>query len=358
LSTSPLRIGLIGCGRIAQAVHLPILRRLPGVEVAAIAEPDGSRLKEGRRLAPSARAFADYEDVLALPEVQAVVICLPTGQHAPACTAALEAGKHVYLEKPLAADLEEARQVLRAWRHTDRTGAVGQTGMIGFNYRFHPLLHALRGRLEREGEAPFAARSVFAVPARELPQWKRSRATGGGVLLDLASHHIDLFRFLFRQEVREVSAGLRSGASEDDTAWVRFTLTGGLRIDSFFSLCACDEDRIEIYGRGGKLAVDRYRSWNVEETPPEGYPSRLEFLRSRLVSCLRSPVLRQKLRTPGSEPSYEPALRCFVSAARKGGPVSPDFEDGYRSLAVVAAAEESARTGRPVLVPGGAGEGA
>jgi predicted dehydrogenase len=110
--------------------------RLPDVELIALAEPDVQRRVEASRRAPGAAAYGSYHDLLKMPEVEAVVICLPNALHAEVAVAALEQGKHVYLEKPLATSLDEAQRVVTAWR---RAGVVG---MIGFNYRFNPLFQA------------------------------------------------------------------------------------------------------------------------------------------------------------------------------------------------------------------------
>lgn len=346
-----LRVGLIGCGRVGQSVHLEILTRLPNVELVALAEPDPRRREQARSRAPAARALAGYEDVLRLPDVDAVVICLPNALHADAAVAALEQGKHVYLEKPLATSLDQGQRILAAWR-------TGLVGMIGFNFRFNSLYRAVRRLLGSDtlGEL-VGARTVFARPARPLPAWQQVRQSGGGVLLDLASHHVDLVCHLLRQDVRDVFAVVRSQRGEGDTAQLQLRLADGLPVQSFYSHNAVDDDRFEIYGSAGRLAVDRYGSLDVElSRPAENY--RLVTLK-RLWRGLRS--LRHgrrwlaKMHAPAHEPSYTSALERFVAAARANRPAGPDFLDGYRSLAIIDAAEESARTGRVVAVAPGRG---
>ena len=342
-----LNVGLIGCGGIARQVHLEVLTRLPNVELVALAEPDPQRRDWASRRAPTSLAFAGYEELLQVPNLDAVVICLPNALHAEATVAALQRGKHVYLEKPLATSLDEARCVLAAWR---RAGVVG---MIGFNFRSSWLYQTARRHLQANtlGEL-VGARSIFSTPARPLPGWKQTRRSGGGVLLDLASHHVDLVSYVFGQDVRAVFASLRSQRSEGDSAVLQLWLADGLPVQSLYALNAVDEDRIEIYGLAGKLAVSRYPSLGVEITRPTDNFRLVHVKRLwRGVQSLRhSPRWLSKLRAPGHEPSYGTALARFVAAARAHQPASPDFEDGYRSLAVVEAAEESARTGRIVSV--------
>lgn len=342
-ATTALKIGLIGCGRIAQLVHLRVLTALPGARLVAVAEPDAQRRAAAGRQAPGAVACADYRELLALPELDAAVICLPPALHAEAAIAALARGKHVYLEKPLATDLDEGERVLAAWR---RAGTVGQ---IGFNYRFTPLVGAARDHLRAGRLGTLAgARTTFTSAPRALPDWKRSRASGGGVLLDLASHHLDLVRFLFEREVIEVAAQLRSQRGEDDGAMVLLRLADGLPVQSFFSTGAVEEDRIEIYGQAGKLTIDRHLSGAAEVTAATLERARLTRLRHALRSLAGTTYLRDKVRGPAYLASYRAALGHFVARARAGQPATPDLLDGYRSLALVAAAEEAARGGRTV----------
>ena len=342
-----LRVGVIGCGWFAQAVHLPILRRLPGAELTALAEPDPSRRQEAGRCVPAAVVYADYRDLLKMRDLDAVIVSVPTALHAEVAIAAMQLGKHVYLEKPIATGLDEAEKIMKAWKEAE------VVGMVGFNYRFNALYQAARMQLQARRIGPLVGvRSVFSAPTRSMPAWKQTRSNGGGVMLDLASHHIDLVRFLFQQDVRTVCADIESRSTEHDTATLHLRLADGLRVQSYFSLCAVDEDRFEIYGQAGKLTVDRYRSLDVEVAGAGGTSSRLRRVTRRLRSLSSVPYLFKKLQSPWHEPSYRVALSRFVSAVRGGEKASPDLWDGYRSLEVICAAEESAQAGRSIsLVP-------
>jgi myo-inositol 2-dehydrogenase / D-chiro-inositol 1-dehydrogenase len=341
-----LKVGLIGCGQIAQAAHLINLKRLSGAEVVAFAEPDAARRLEAARRVPKAAAFTNYEELLDKAEVDATVICLPNALHARAAIAALERGKHIYLEKPLAMSLDEAQAVIAAWQRTQ------VVAMIGFNYRFNKLYESVH-RHVRSGTLGrlLFARTVFSTAGQDLPSWKRDRRSGGGVLFDLASHHFDLLRYFFGQEVREVFAETCSRRSDGDSAMLQMRLGDGMVVQSFFSLVAVEEDSFEIYGEGGKLSVDRYGSLEPRITPTTLGQLRLRQLRHGLRSLARSRYLLEKMRAPLHEPSYHKALSSFVAAAlaaKTATHPAPDLFDGYHSLAITAAAEESARTGRPV----------
>lgn len=312
---------------------------LQDVDLVALAESDPERREEARRRVPRAAVFADYRELLAMTEIEAVVICLPNALHAEATIAALEHGKHVYLEKPLAVSLDEAQRVLAAW------GRAGVVGMIGFNYRFNKLYQVAKRYLQsgKLGEL-ISVRSVFSTSSQMLPVWKQTRQSGGGVLLDLASHHIDLVSFILGQEIQEVFARVWSLRSEDDSAMLEMRLVDGLPVQSFFSLRSVDEDCFEIYATAGKLRVDRYLSLNIEVTDAVLPSSRLKRLGRRLNALVSSPHLLEKILAPSTEHSYQIALSHFVSAVRSKEPTTPDFWDGYRNVVVIEAAEKSART--------------
>jgi predicted dehydrogenase len=343
-----LRVGVVGCGRVARVAHLPALARAKDVEVVALADGDGESLRAAARHAPRAALHADWRGLVESSGAEAVVVCLPNALHAEAACAAFARGMHVYLEKPVATNLADARAVADAWRR------AGTVGMIGFNYRFNKLYAAARRHVRsgRLGEL-VAARTVFSTASGDAPGWKSARASGGGALLDLGSHHVDLVRFIFAREVREVSADVWSRRGEDDCATLRLRLDGGLTVQSFFSTSAVEEDRLEIYGDAGKLGVDRYRSLDVPVIEPTLGGARVKQLRRALGSLRHGAYLLEKLRAPAGEPSFTKALAAFVAAAREGDRgAKPDIEDGSRSLAVVVAAEESARTRRVVAVSG------
>lgn len=340
-----VKVGVIGCGGIAQAVHLRILMALPGVEVAALAECDERRLEEAAHQAPHAARFTDCAELLALPDLQAVIICLSTSFHASVAIAAMRAGKHVYLEKPMATSLDEAQGVLEAWQ------ATRVIGMMGFNYRFNPLCRALREHVAsgRSGKV-VAVRSLFTTARHNMPAWKRSRRSGGGALLALGSHDIDLVRFILGQEVAEVFAHVQSIHSEADVATIQMRMADGVQVQSIVALCANEQATVEVFGDAGKVVMDRYQWPTTRVSGPRAGGLRRQLC-DDLMAIRGVPYLLRKLRAPLQEPSFAAALAHFIEAVRTvcstNGPdrVSPDFMDGYRSLAVVEAAERSAHTG-------------
>jgi predicted dehydrogenase len=344
-------VGVVGCGRIARMFHLPVLAGLANVRVVAVADPDPAAREAAARLAPGARAV---EDVAALldEDVEAVVVCTPTHLHAPVAVAVLRAGRDVYVEKPLAPDLAAAAEIRDAWRDS------GRLGIVGFNFRHHPRYRQARAAVAsgRLG-VPVAARAVFASPPRELPAWKRDVTTGGGALLDLATHHLDLVPHLLGDPVAAVSATTTSTHAEEDTAAVQLTLCSGLSVQSLASLSAAQTDRVELIGDLTTLEVDRMGRRRLTErstTTPTTVPERARAA-ARVIRDGASATM-DGLRPPG-EPSFATALAAFVAGVA-GQPVVgiADVGDGHRVAEVVDAARRSSAEGRRVAV-GDAGPG-
>ncbi|MGH9420087.1 MAG: Gfo/Idh/MocA family protein, partial [Thermoanaerobaculia bacterium] len=155
-ATGPIRVAVIGCGELAQTAHLPLLRRSGDFAIAAIADPNPDALAACATIAKRAQQATDYHELLTSWVADAVVLALPTSLHATAAQEAFDAGLHVYLEKPVASDLDGAKAIRQAWK------ASGRVGMIGHNYRFNPLYVKLKQMIARKRIGnPRDARMIF-----------------------------------------------------------------------------------------------------------------------------------------------------------------------------------------------------
>jgi predicted dehydrogenase len=224
--------------------------------------------------------------------------------------------------------------------------------MIGFNYRFSELYQQLHADLAggRIGEV-LQIRSVFSTTSEVLTEWREARRMGGGVLLDLAAHHIDLVRFLLRQEVVRVTAHIRSVRHDADTAVLDMELQNGLSAQSFFTYGSIEENIIEVFGRTGRLSVDHYASLDVRMTRPKrGTADHVDKVRHGLAALGRAGYAIRKRRAVLHDPSYAGAMAHFLTAVRMGAFDGPGMLDGYACAAVIEAAEQSARARRAVDV--------
>lgn len=345
---SSLRLAVLGCGQISLAAHLPALESL-NASVVGLADASSSRLQLASQRFPGAICRPDASALLREVPVDAVVIGLPPAMHAPLAVQAFELGAHVYVEKPVAIGLTESLDVLRAWR------AAGTVGMMGFNFRFHPQVQTLRAQVKSGAiGTPLLVRCTFTILPHEIPEWKRSRETGGGVLLDLASHHLDLVQYVLDDEITQVSATVRSLRSAGDHATLQLTCASGTMAQLFVSLGSVEEHRVEVIGTAAKLTMDRTELRTASQVMATQRGARAQRLRRTLEQL--DP--RLILRSPGHEPSFRSALAAFLAAAGgsalSAAPIrAADIRDGVRVQALIDAAERSAASGaleRPAVI--------
>ena len=187
-----IRIAIVGCGGIANGKHMPSLKRLPGVEMVAFCDIIAERAEKARKDygTPDARVYTDYKELLAKePEVDAVHVCTPNRSHSFITIDALEAGKNVMCEKPMAKTSAEAVAMCEAAKRT------GKKLTIGYQNRFRKetqYLHQLCADGEL-GEIYFA--KAHAVRRRAVPNWGvflNEEEQGGGPLIDIGTHALDL----------------------------------------------------------------------------------------------------------------------------------------------------------------------
>ena len=131
-----LRLGIVGCGGLARERHLPVLRDVPGIAVLAVADLDARAAAEAAATFGVPRRYATAEELAADPEIDAVAVCTPPSAHVGPAIAALEAGKALFVEKPIAVALDDADRLLA---HAARASLPA---LMGFNLRWHRLLAA------------------------------------------------------------------------------------------------------------------------------------------------------------------------------------------------------------------------
>jgi predicted dehydrogenase len=208
----PLRVGLVGAGTVSQA-HLPAYRDHGTLELAAVCDADAERAADvAEEFGLESETWADFEDFAAEAPVDAIDVCLPHHLHHPAAAAALEAGKHVHVEKPLATDAADCVDLVDRAAQRDLRLAVGQM------QRFDPGYRALKRHVEAgDLGRVWAARADgiqnlrdYAEPSHWLYDGDRA---GGGVVASVLVHKLDLLRYLLG-DVARVSA-LSDSASPD-----------------------------------------------------------------------------------------------------------------------------------------------
>jgi myo-inositol 2-dehydrogenase/D-chiro-inositol 1-dehydrogenase len=340
-------VGLLGCGRACSELHLPALRKLPGVYVAALADADaGIAEAVGDRFAVRARA-TDVQGLLAAPGVDIVAVCVPAADHVAAALPVIEAGKHLLIEKPLATDRAGCERLIEAAANS------GSRITVGFNLRYHRLVQAARALIREGALGPIEAVSsawISAIRRRQtLPDWRNSRASGGGALFEIAVHHFDLWRYLLDTEISEIHAHARAGQWPDETVAVSAQLANGAVASGVFSERSSDRNQLRIMGREGCLSLDLFRFDGLEFTPADEQPG----FASRLLRSARAVTALPRgfaLARQGGDflLSYQHEWRAFLGALESGSEPSCTLHDGFSAVRAVLAAIESADSHRPV----------
>jgi myo-inositol 2-dehydrogenase / D-chiro-inositol 1-dehydrogenase len=342
-----MKLGVIGCGHAAAISHLPALRYVPEIEVVAVADIDPVRLQHVADRFHIRGRFTDHRSLLADPTIEAVAVCVPAQFHVEVALAVLDAEKHLFLEKPLALSLEEADGLMT------RAATSPRKVMLGFNLRWHRMAQQARALIHQGTLGPLElVRSRLTSYHPTIPDWRKRRASGGGVFFEQAVHHFDLWRFLLQSEVEEVYAVSRSGQWEDETATLTARMANETLVAAIFAVHTSNSNDVEVYGRDGSLSFSFYRFDSLQYvaggTRSDGIPIRLR----EMAHALReAPQGLSRLRRGGDFlASFQAEWRHFFAAIRDDTPVQCTLEDGRRALNVVLAAARSASWGRPVRV--------
>ena len=344
---------------------------VPAVEQKVLVGRDAAAVAEAAARYGWKETATDWRTVLDRDDIHIVDICAPGWMHAEIAIAALEAGKHVLLEKPLANTLAEAEAITAA---AQAARAKGVQSMVGFNYRRVPAL-ALAKELVSEGRLG----NVRQVRAAYLQDWLadesapmtwrlRKETAGSGALGDIASHAIDQVLFLLGDKVTEVSGRLqtfvqqRPGAqgpedvTVDDAAWATLALASGAIASVEASRVATGRKnslQIEIYGDKGALRFD-LENLNELAFSDATLPAREQGFRRIVVTEPEHPYLDAwwpQGHIIGWEHTFTHQIRDFLLAIDGGTAPSPSFEDGLEVQRILAAVEESAAAKSALIQP-------
>ncbi len=350
MSDGPVRLGIIGCGNVTEKRHLPAIQSVSDLQVVALADIDDGSLNRLADRFRVAKRYNDYRALLADQDVSAVAVCAPLSFHAEMALGALEAGKHVLVEKPLASSLDEADALIERAAHSPCKA------MVGYNLRWHRLVRQAReiinqGRLGRIelAAAVFTAGTHFK---SDVLEWKKRRALGGGVLMEFATHYFDLWRFLLDAEVEEVHASTRSDQWDDVTGTLTAHLSNGALATAYFSEWTSDRNELHIYGQAGSLHLDLYRFDGLESVPLFRAPGNIGGRLSHFGRSLRQLPRGVRHFRRGGEyyASFIAQWRHFAESIQEAVPLECTLEDGRRAMQIALAALKSASTGQAVRV--------
>jgi myo-inositol 2-dehydrogenase/D-chiro-inositol 1-dehydrogenase len=331
---SSLKIAIAGLGRIGK-IHLHNLsRNFPDTEVVAAYDPD----KESRIIAdqygiPDFKD--DFEGLLTVAGLDAVVICSPTDTHSEYVIRAAKAGKHIFCEKPLDLSLERVKEVLEI---------VEQSKvqlMLGFNRRFDPEFARIR-EIVMNGE--IGDPQILKITSRDpAPPPVTYIKSSGGMFLDMTIHDFDMARFITGKEVTEVYAAgavmvdkAIGDAGDIDSAVITLIFEDG-------SLGVIDNSRKAVYGYDQRLEIFGSKGM---ATADNNYPNthRL-YTEAGISGDLPLHFFLERYME-----SYKLEMEEFISALRSKGAIKVIGEDGLKAMIIGMAARLSSEENRPVNI--------
>ena len=351
-----LKIGVIGTGNISN-VHLGGYAKNPRVEIYALCDIKRERALEKAKKygVPESRVFDNAADMLALPELDAVSVCTWNSQHAPCTIAALEAGKHVLCEKPMATSAEDARAMKAA------AEKAGKLLMVGFVRRFGNDCDIIKGFADDDyfGELYYTKATYLRRNGNPGGWFGDKSRSGGGPLIDLGVHVIDLVRYLLgnpqpvsvygatfqklgnRPGIKTSAAYLSAEKSDEDicdvedmaTALVRFDNGAVLSVEASFSLnLKADTGTIELFGTKAGAKIDPGLELYSQSN---GYMTNVQLAADTALSF---------------DGLFEREIDHYVSCILDGAACRAPAEDGVALMRILDGIYESARTGHEVIL--------
>ncbi|TFG06801.1 MAG: Gfo/Idh/MocA family oxidoreductase [Promethearchaeota archaeon] len=366
MSDNKLKVGVIGCGMVANVGHLPVYNQSPLTELVAVADPSESHLKEVQHRYKVPKAYKDPNDLIDDPGIDVISICSPHWAHAEQAIRAAKNGKHILCEKPIGLSLAEVDDMIKAVEHNK---IIFQTAT---QKRFDRGFQTLKEKIMEKDIGDVFHASVFwyhsmpfieTKPSNELVKevglWRiTDDRCGGGDLLDHGPHYFDLFRWWFG-DINTVSAQIRriheSRVNEDHSAvQLSFkeneTVAIFERSEAFFGT-VWGEEKGRIHGTNGTYYF---------EVPPEYFlkPMTLKkYFRKEKTS--KPSEIEYNFSKERWNVSYAREVRSFINQVlgRSNEDVGfpeewiPTIKDGRAGLEIVLASYESQRTQKTIKLP-------
>jgi myo-inositol 2-dehydrogenase / D-chiro-inositol 1-dehydrogenase len=329
-----INVAVAGLGRIGK-IHLKNLsRNFPEIKVVAVMDV----LEESKAIADEFNVpvfVQDFDELLAVPGLDAVAICSPTDTHADFVVKAAKAGKHIFCEKPLDLSIDRVKEVLSI------VDECGVKLMLGFNRRFDPEFKKIRQLVLNDA---IGDPQIIKITSRDPgPPPVSYIKVSGGMFLDMTIHDFDMARYISGKQVKEVFAKGAvlvdpeiGDAGDIDTAVI--TLTFG---DN--TMAVIDNCRKAVYGYDQRLEVFGSKGMAQAEN---NYPNNHKLYTDKGISG----DLPLHFFLERYDASYNQEIREFIDALVSGGDMPVDGKDGLLSMAIALAAKKSVEEGRTVSV--------
>jgi predicted dehydrogenase/threonine dehydrogenase-like Zn-dependent dehydrogenase len=325
-------LGVLGAGNFATATLLPSVKDVKAIKLMGVAAGSGLSARAAADRFGFAYCTTDAKEILNDSKINTVAILTRHNLHARQVIEALEAGKHVFVEKPLCISEEELQQIVSVYAGLQKEGAQGRALMVGFNRRFAPFVVELKRHLERIDE-PLMVNSRVNAGLIPPDHWTQDAAQSGGRLIGEGCHFIDLLTFLTGGRGRRVTARALpdSGRYSQDNLHVTIEFADGA-IGTITYVANGDKgfgkESIEVFGGGLSARLDDYRTL---------------FIRNGGKSFRQTARLRQ-------DKGHKAEWEAFAAHLTKGGAAPIAFDEIVHSMRLTLAARRSLQTGEPVVI--------
>ena len=320
-SDQPVRLGVLGAGTFAMNTLLPAMKKVSGLNFIGICTASGTHARHAAEKFSFRYCATDEAEIINDPAVNTIVIATRHHLHAPQVVAALQAGKHVFCEKPLCLNQDELSEIIQAYNPSQAHL------MAGFNRRFAPMVREMKLFVENIHE-PLAMH--YRINAGALPpdHWINDPEQGGGRILSEVCHFIDLLSFL--ADTPPIEVHTRALAANDQAILSLKFANGSQGTISYLANGdrSYSKERLEIFGGGAVAVLDDFR--------------RLELVRNGRQRIIRSHLRQDK----GHRAEWE----AFSCAIRGGGESPIPFSEIVATTIATLRAVESRSSGQPARV--------
>jgi predicted dehydrogenase len=323
-----VRLGVLGAGNFANAVMLPALKKIPSIELVAISSISGFHAEHASKKFGFKYTAASENDLLQDPQVNTVSILTRHNLHAEQIILALQAGKHVFCEKPLATNREQLAQIRDQLFSQENSPLL----MVGFNRRFAPLGRKLYDFIKLRQEPLVVSYRINAglIP---LTHWVQDPIMGGGRIIGEGCHFIDFLTFLVGSPPTSVYAQALpdEGRYREDNVVIVFNFSDG-SVGTINYLANGDKafpkERIEVFTGGRVATLDDFRT--------------LEMVHQGKRQLIRTPLRQDK--------GHRAEWQAFSAAIIAGGPAPIPYEHLFGVTEITFSVIDALRTRKSIAV--------
>ena len=352
------RVGIIGCGGIANGKHMPALKRVADCEMVAFCDVIEERAKKAAQDfgAEGAKVYTDYKELLKDGTIDVVHVCTPNRSHSFITVDALEAGKHVMCEKPMAINSAEAKKMLDAAKRT------GKLLSIGYQSRFRADSRYLKAEAEAGTFGDIYYAKATAIRRRAVPTWGvflNEHEQGGGPLIDIGTHALDLTLWIMNNYKPKYCVGTSYHKLNNDTdqanMWGNWDPEKFTVEDSAFGFIVMENGATIVLESSWALNTLDVREAVTSVSGTKAGADMMDGLRINGVRNGAQYVLKPDFNAgsvafshgSGAEGAADMEERLWIEAVRGGDAPITKPEEAYCVTRILEGIYESARTGKP-----------